>query len=289
MRGFFANAFLFAAICAAMPSAAGPAQASLAEDYASSGDHAAAAREFRRLEAAAAPGDAGLRGALLLSAAESYRQIGDWSRMGRMLDKLEEESDLRRPIEGEIAFLRMKRAEGLGEWASAAEWGETLADSLDGDHALAARRLAAADWLMAGDADSARAAAAGQNGCRDAIDRYDRGCRKSPKVGGWLGVVPGLGYAYSGEWGNAMRSLFLNGIFGWAMYETADHDQWGLFAVTTFFELTWFTGSIYGGIDAAHRYNRDRLGAAADEIRGGAAPALVPDHRLDILSLRLEF
>ena len=71
--------------------------------------------------------------------------------------------------------------------------------------------------------------------------------------GGVLGLVPGLGYAYSGEYANAVRSLILNSLFIWGMVETADDDQWGLFALVTFGEFTWYSGSIYGGIDAAHR------------------------------------
>ena len=84
-----------------------------------------------------------------------------------------------------------------------------------------------------------------------------------------MGVVPGLGYAYSGEWGNALRSLILNGIFGWALVETAEEDQWGLFAVCAFLETTWWSGSIYGGVDAARRWNRREADEAAAAAQGG--------------------
>jgi hypothetical protein len=83
-------------------------------------------------------------------------------------------------------------------------------------------------------------------------------------------MVPGLGYAYSGEYANALRSLILNGVFGFGMWHTAREEQWGAFGVITFCEFTWYSGSIYGGIDAAHRYNRERLEEAAEAIRGGA-------------------
>ena len=104
-----------------------------------------------------------------------------------------------------------------------------------------------------------------------------------------LGLVPGLGYAYSGEWGNMVRSMVLNGLFGWAMYECADRDEWGLFAVATFFELTWYTGSVYGGVDAAHRYNRERLEDAAAALRGTREPAVRRGGGLPILGVSLSF
>ena len=262
----------------------------LAEEFLSSGDGAAAALEYRRLEADADPADAELRGALLAAAADAYRADGAWERMGRVLDRAEADSAVRRPVDDELFYLRMLRSEGLGEWASAAEWGETLAESRR-DPAEAARvsRLAAADWLLAGSPAEARRAT-DDPAALAAIDRWDRGSDRSPTVGGLLGLVPGLGYAYSGEWGNAFRSIVLNGLFGWAMYECAAHDEWGLFAVTTFFELTWYTGSVYGGVDAAHRYNRERLADAARDVRGDApAPALRRAPAVEVFRVRLSF
>jgi hypothetical protein len=262
----------------------------LAEEFLSSGDGSAAALEYRRIEADADPADAELRGSLLLAAADAYRADGAWERMGRVLDRAEADSAVRRTIDGELLYLRMLRSEGLREWASAAEWGETLAESRR-DPAESARvsRLAAADWLLAGSPAEARRAT-DDPAAIAAIDRWERGSDRSPTVGGLLGLVPGLGYAYSGEWGSALRSIVLNGLFGWAMYECADHDEWGLFAVTTFFELTWYTGSIYGGVDAAHRYNRERLEDAARDIRGDApAPALRRAPAVELFRVRLAF
>ena len=139
------------------------------------------------------------------------------------------------------------------------------------------------DWKNS--ADDARAALEGDPNA-EALERYLAGRDKSPRLGGLLGIVPGLGYAYSGEYGNALRSLLLNGLFGWAMFATAEDDQWALFAVATFFELTWYTGSIYGGIDAAHRHNRERLDSAVREIRGDDAPHI--GHRLGLPLLKVD-
>ena len=297
-NGFPIPALLALGLAAAFAAPAGAADPAgrlapslaLAEEFLAGGDAAAAALEYRRLEADAAPADAELRGSLLLAAADAYRAGDEWERMGRVLDRAEAESAVRAPIESELLFLRMRRAEGLREWASAAEWGSMLSETrADPGEAARAARLAAADWLLAGSSAEARLAT-DDPAALAAIGRWEAGRDKSPRVGGLLGLVPGLGYAYSGEWGNALRSIVLNGLFGWAMFECADREQWGLFAVATFFELTWYTGSVYGGVDAAHRYNRERLEAAAREVRGDApAPELRRAPGVDLFRLRLSF
>ena len=99
-----------------------------------------------------------------------------------------------------------------------------------------------------------------------ALDDYVNDKDKSPLAGGLWGLLPGAGYWYSGEVANGFRSLILNSLFIYGMVDTAQDDQWGAFAVISFFELTWYSGSIYGGVDAAHRYNRDRLDATIHAV-----------------------
>ncbi len=282
--------YLLSPICAApICAAASPADArlALAASLYEAGDFSRSALEYRRLAADLGPGDPSLPG-LYLAAADAYRREKDWERLGKMLDKAE---DAGAGGSAPLLLLRAQRAEGLQDWFSAGDYAVELAGTAKDDERLAAwsRGAAASDYLRSGLSEDARGAVAGDHDRAAAIDRYLNGHDKSPTVGGLLGIVPGLGYAYSGEWGNMFRSIFLNGIFGWAMFECADRERWGLFAVTTFFELTWYSGSIYGGIDAAHRYNRDRIDAAARELRGGDGPSLSPDPRLDVFSMRLAF
>ncbi len=273
--------------CAADPFSSFAPRLALAANLLETGDNARAALEYRRLAADLEPGDPSLPG-LYLAAADAYRREGSWERLDKMLDHAE---DAGAGGDAPLLLLRAQQAEGTRSWLSAADYAQELAEADKADDRLSswAHGLAASDYLRAGDAESAREAVAGDHARLAAIDRYCAGHDKSPRLGGFLGIVPGLGYAYSGEWGNMFRSIFLNGIFGWAMFETADHDQWGLFAVTTFFELTWYTGSIYGGIDAAHRYNRRRLDDAVRELRGDDAPVLRPGARVDLFSLHLDF
>ena len=80
----------------------------------------------------------------------------------------------------------------------------------------------------------------------------------------------------------------LNSLFIYGMIDTAADDEWGAFAVISFFEITWYSGSIYGGIDASHRYNRDRLEEAVSAVRGNAR--LSPDYKqLPVLAVQFEF
>ncbi len=278
--------YLLSVICA---SAGLPADArlSLASSLYESGDFARSALEYRRLAADLEPSDKSLPG-LYLAAADAYRAEGKWERMEKMLDHAE---DAGAAESAPLLLLRTEQAEGVRNWVSAADYAEELSSADKKDERLSrwAQGAAASDYLRAGDFEAARGAVAGDAAREAAIDRYLAGHDKSPRIGGLLGLIPGLGYAYSGEWGNLFRSIFLNGIFGWAMYECADREQWGLFAVSTFFEMTWYTGSIYGGIDAAHRYNRNRLDTAVHELRGDEVPRLERDTRLEVFSLRISF
>jgi tetratricopeptide (TPR) repeat protein len=279
--------YLLSPICASAGASPADARLSLAASLYESGDFARSALEYRRLAADLDPSDKSLPG-LYLVAADAYRAEGAWGRMEKMLDHAEDAGE---SGSAPLLLLRTEHAEGGKNWLSAADYAEELAAVDPRNERLAAwaRGAAASDYLRAGDAEAARGAISGDSAREAALDRYFAGHDKSPRVGGLLGIVPGLGYAYSGEWGNMFRSIFLNGIFGWAMFECADREQWGLFAVSTFFEMTWYTGSIYGGIDAAHRYNRNRLDTAVHELRGDGVPRLERDTRLEVFSLRISF
>jgi len=123
-------------------------------------------------------------------------------------------------------------------------------------------------------------------GALAALNKYVNGKDKSPALGGWLGVIPGMGYAYAGEYANMMRSIILNGLFIYGMVDTADDGEWGAFSVITFFEITWYTGSIYGGVDASHRYNRNRKQSLLDAVSGGVI--MEPDAG-EIPTIQLKF
>ena len=260
----------------------------LAIELAGDGDHHGAAVEFRRL--ALASQDAKTQGACYWSAAYEYWKNKDLDAADNMLNRAE---DAAPELRAEALLLRTERELSLRSWETASFYSQSL---LSGSataelKTLAARKLAAAR-LQQKNIPAAREALskspANPGEATAALDAYAVGRDKKPKVGGLLGMIPGFGYFYSGEYASGFRSIILNGLFIYGMVDTADKDQWGAFAVITFFEFTWYSGSIYGGIDAAHRFNRNRLDAAVGAVNGEAG--FEPDYQqLPTLTLQFRF
>ena len=260
----------------------------LAAELAGDADHAGAAVEFRRLGLSASEPQA--KGGYFWAAAYEYEQSGRHDLAEKLLDRAEDAfPDLGLPG-------RVLRGESTASTGAADEAEFHLRTILDADSpgemkTWASRRLAALR-LTQRDVTGAGAALAASP-VKDpegeaALRRYAAGRDKRPMVGGLLGIIPGLGYAYAGEYATGLRSLLLNGLFIFGMVNTADRDQWGAFGVISFFEVTWFTGSIYGGVDASHRYNERRLEDCTREIDGTAR--FEPDFSvLPVVSLRFTF
>ncbi|HOW96536.1 MAG TPA: hypothetical protein P5567_03180 [Kiritimatiellia bacterium] len=258
---------------------------SLAVELSAEGDHAGAALEYRRLAGDAPSGEA--RGGWYWASAFEYWRAGEYELADRMLNRAE---DAQPALGAPALLLRGENAQSARKWAESDFYFESVlrGGTADDEKAFASRRLAAGR-LRQKDVTGAGAALdlapVPQEAARAALAEYNRGRDKSPLTGGLLGIVPGFGYFYAGEWASGVRSILLNSLFLFGMVDTADHDQWGAFAVITFFEFTWYSGSIYGGIDGAHRFNRDRLETAADGIRGASAfepdPAAWPAVRLN--------
>ena len=285
---------LFVPTCAFLwlmvsPAFAAKESAQLARELAAERDHAGAALEYRRL-ALAAPG-VDERGGFLWASAFEYLRADDPGAADRMLNRVETEVPSLGP---KTTLLRTDVALAARKWEEAAFFADGILQNATASREeknLAARRYAVAE-LHAGDASAARA---GLQRAPDpvppafaAVDSYTQGSDKKPWLGGVLGLVPGFGYFYAGEWANGFRSVILNGLFIFGMVNTAQHDEWGAFGAISFFEVTWYSGSIYGGIDASHRYNRDRLNQAANGINGTASFA--PDPlKLPLVSLQFTF
>ena len=263
--------------------------ARLANELAAERDHAGAALEYRRL-ALAEPG-AAARGGFFWASAFEYLRAADPVAADRILNRVEAEAPGLGP---KTLLLRTEVALAARKWDEAAFFAEGILQSPGAareEKNMAARRYAVAE-LRAGDLPAARA---GLQRAPDpappalaAVETYAQGRDKKPWLGGVLGLVPGFGYFYAGEWANGFRSVILNSLFIFGMAATAERDQWGGFAAISFFELTWYSGSIYGGIDASQRYNRERLDQAVNGVNGGAGFA--PDAlKLPLVSLRFSF
>ncbi|MEI7437736.1 MAG: hypothetical protein WCL16_13105 [bacterium] len=264
--------------------------ATLATTLAAEKDHAGAALEYRRA-ALEETVNAGLQATWTWFAARESQLAGQRAASEALIDRFEELDP------GRVTDAQLLRAENAmvdRSWSEAAFFYRSLAEAPGIDQGLrryAARRLAAAELRQGQTAAVSRALAlspADETAATAALDRWQSTSRKRPWLGGLLGLIPGAGYAYSGEYASAARSAILNGLFIWGMLDTAADDNWGLFAVVSFFEVTWYSGSVYGGVDAAQRYNRDRLDEAVRGVQGQAAfqssPAAFP-----LLSLQFTF
>ena len=257
------------------------------------GRHADAAIEYRRLALDTAAADA--QAGWYWCAADEYCHAGATALSETMLGRAENASPR---VQRETLLVRGELALQERNWNQADFYFRTSAPADPNAAGTAAdwqryvARRSAVARLEAGNLNGARQSlaelpAAGANAIA-ALDRYAAAPRKKPWLGGLLGLVPGLGYVYSGEYANGARSLILNGLFIFGMAATAEREQWGGFAAISFFEVTWYSGSIYGGIDAAHRWNDARLETCAAGIMGGASFAPDPV-RLPLISLQFKF
>ena len=266
--------------------AAGAEPPELATELESDGEFGAAAAARRRQ---ALLEDDPIRSAgYFYLAALNYSGEGRFTLSERMLDRAEDSAP--DALAFPAAVLRAENAYAASDFASADFFFSSVENSAEADDEFVAyaRRGQAASRILSWDIDGG-ASFFGENSDEWlAIQAYKRGSDKSPRLGGLLGIIPGLGYAYSGEYGNAVRSLILNSLFIWGMIETGERDQWGAFSVITFFELTWYTGSIYGGVDAANRRNRERLEGLVEHIRTDPIPVPEPSV-IPVINLRFGF
>lgn len=239
----------------------------LAIELARERDHHSAAIEFRRLALSHETSEA--RGGYYWLASYAYTREGDSDLSDEMLDRAE---SFHPALTLEGSLLRADNALLREDKREAKFYYESLLDGEEADYKrYAARRLAAIETEL-GDLEAARKHMnefdAENEEALEAIGNYAEAKDKSPRLGGLLGIIPGFGHFYSGEYANGARCLILNSLFIYGMTHTAQEEQWGAFAIISFFEVTWYSGSIYGGIDAAHRFNRDRLEKSVDGIEG---------------------
>ncbi|MBI2891799.1 MAG: hypothetical protein HYY13_13580 [Nitrospirae bacterium] len=103
--------------------------------------------------------------------------------------------------------------------------------------------------------------------------------KKSPVTAGLLAaLLPGAGHVYLGRWADAGTSLVLNALFGLATYEAFRRQLYLVGGAAAFFEVTWYSGNIFGAVSGAHESNeRDkRLLLDGLAISPGREPVPIP-------------
>ncbi|WP_373498077.1 tol-pal system YbgF family protein [Desulfococcus sp.] len=101
----------------------------------------------------------------------------------------------------------------------------------------------------------------------NAMEGYGDIPQKNPAAAGILAVIPGMGYIYCGRYQDALVSFLLNGAMMVAAYKAFENDNPALGGLLTVVELGFYSGSIYGSISSAHKYNRDQAERFTSEIR----------------------
>jgi outer membrane protein assembly factor BamD (BamD/ComL family) len=82
--------------------------------------------------------------------------------------------------------------------------------------------------------------------------------RKSPALAGLMSaVIPGTGHFYTGRLRDGTIALLLNGAFLAAGIEAVSAGNEAAAGLLFFFEAAWYSGALYGAVNAAQKYNRD--------------------------------
>ncbi len=88
---------------------------------------------------------------------------------------------------------------------------------------------------------------------------------KDPAKAGILGIVPGLGYAYTGHTRTALVAFVVNGLLGWAAVDAIRDDHIAAGASLAGLALGFYVGNIVGSVESAHRHNQWQY----DQVQAG--------------------
>lgn len=132
---------------------------------------------------------------------------------------------------------------------------------------LAAYWAAEQDFRKA--AEALEAIPKGYGGAEDArkIAAYVRTIEppsKSPALAGVLSIVPGLGHFYIEEYSSGVVALLWNGAFIYALVDSIMDENIGQAVLIGLLESVWYSGTIFGAVSGAHRFNRDALRIVED-------------------------
>ncbi len=90
--------------------------------------------------------------------------------------------------------------------------------------------------------------------------------RKRPVLAGALSIVPGLGHIYIEEYGSALVAAVWNGAFIWAFVDSLRSQKYGQATLIGVVEFVWYSGTIFGAVSGAHRFNRDARRIVEDGV-----------------------
>lgn len=250
-------ALLLAAAAPAAPAPDTPTgMLAFAASLAATGDSYRAATEYLRALHHFGE-DTQTRRAALYGLAKTYAQAGRWEDGAETLAKLHKEAPTAetRQLLGDALLRAGRHSEGaallLAAPASEKE-----------------RALGTLAWLKAGTETAPPPAADAE-----LIARYRALPEKSPATAGLLSaVLPGSGHLYVDRPRDGAVAFLLNAAFIWGTWEAAKNEEWALTGILGACELFWYSGTIVGAVNGAHKWNRREEERFFDEALANSRP-----------------
>ena len=114
------------------------------------------------------------------------------------------------------------------------------------------------DWPLAAASYRSLAGLGESNRYQTLADRALAGAElphKSPRLAGLLALFPGVGYAYTDHLQTAVAAFIVNSLTALATREAIENDDAALTVSVGLLALGWYSGSVYGSVLSARRYN----------------------------------
>lgn len=89
---------------------------------------------------------------------------------------------------------------------------------------------------------------------------------KSPALAGVLSIVPGLGHFYLEEYSTGALAMVWNGAFIYALVDAIRDRNYGYAVLIGLLETIWYSGTIFGAVSGAQRFNRDARSIVSDGL-----------------------
>jgi len=231
------------------------------------GDYFRAITEYKRF-IFLAPTDP-RAGAVQLQIGRSYLHGQQWEDARKTFQTLAREhpaADIRMEaafLVGETAYQQGAYTQAITDLRPLAEREEQSSLAQKARYRLGWSYLRSRQWETAAESfariDPADPLFPSSHALSDAARQAEQLPRKSPALAGALsGVLPGAGHFYTGRMRDGTLAFLLNGGFLVAGLEAVAARNEAAAGLLFFFEAAWYAGSIYGAVNAAHKYNRDQ-------------------------------